>query len=654
MIRRTKAAFAAVLTAAALLCIAPASAFAAELQGGATSETVPSETPAASVGASHEEAPGAGALQAAAEMGQQAPTQQSAAPQSAKAAPGAEADAEAAAPVLEAAGSADGQQLVAASTSERTAPSISYEAHVQNIGWQDAVANGAEAGTDGQALRMEAVKVTLDKGGYNGDIQMEAHVQNIGWQKVMGNGEIMGTHGQALRVEALRLALVGDISRYYDICYQTHVQNIGWQDWRYNGGVAGTTGQALRIEAIRIKLQKKQAVAAEQDEGIIGVRYQAHVQNIGWQAEQADEGTAGTTGQALRVEALKIWLDRGTLAGGIEYRAHVQNKGWSPWVKNGAIAGSTGEALRMEALQIRLTGEIANKYDIIYAGHVQNIGWQSSRNNGNLAGTTGQALRVEALRIILVSKDWRNGWFKDDDNTSWNYYENGAKAAGRWITTSQSPIDNGAPGQQRYWIDTAGHLATSRMIDPANAIDSGSYRAIATSSGYVERNTVIEFEGEFWFADNDGRLTEPDVDSLIEKAVQWALDTAADDSHGYSQSVRWGPDYDCSSFVISAYKAAGFNVGNAVYTGNMKSELTAHGFAWSTNLSGLKRGDILLVHNDNRQHTELYLGNNKNVGAHSSENGGIYGRAGDQTGREISVTNYYDAPWEGFLRAILR
>ena len=28
---------------------------------------------------------------------------------------------------------------------------------------------------------------------------------------------------------------------------------------------------------------------------------------------------------------------------------------------------------------------------------------------------------------------------------------------------------------------------------------------------------------------------------------------------------------------------------------NMKSELTAHGFVWSTNLSGIKRGDILLV-----------------------------------------------------------
>ena len=30
---------------------------------------------------------------------------------------------------------------------------------------------------------------------------------------------------------------------------------------------------------------------------------------------------------------------------------------------------------------------------------------------------------------------------------------------------------------------------------------------------------------------------------VIDNAVQWATDIANDDSHGYSQSVRWGPHY---------------------------------------------------------------------------------------------------------------
>lgn len=46
----------------------------------------------------------------------------------------------------------------------------------------------------------------------------------------------------------------------------------------------------------------------------------------------------------------------------------------------------------------------------------------------------------------------------------------------------------------------------------------------------------------------------------IEDAVKWAKDIANDDSHGYDQDNRWGPDYDCSSFVISAWEAAGVGV----------------------------------------------------------------------------------------------
>ena len=36
-----------------------------------------------------------------------------------------------------------------------------------------------------------------------------------------------------------------------------------------------------------------------------------------------------------------------------------------------------------------------------------------------------------------------------------------------------------------------------------------------------------------------------------EKAVTWAIKIANDPAHGYDQDNRWGPDYDCSSLVIS-------------------------------------------------------------------------------------------------------
>ena len=41
--------------------------------------------------------------------------------------------------------------------------------------------------------------------------------------------------------------------------YQTHVQDIGTQDYVYDGAMAGTSGQAKRMESIRIKLPSTMA-----------------------------------------------------------------------------------------------------------------------------------------------------------------------------------------------------------------------------------------------------------------------------------------------------------------------------------------------------------------------------------------------------------
>ena len=147
--------------------------------------------------------------------------------------------------------------------------------------------------------------------------------------------------------------------------------------------------------------------------------------------------------------------------------------------------------------------------------------------------------------------------------------------------------------------------------------------------------------------------------TIPEAAVKWAVMIANDQRHGYSQASRWGKpdtvsDFDCSSFVISAYKAAGADVGSATFTGNMRQELLAHGFSdvtSSCNLTtqaGLKPGDILLWHGSGTQgHTALYVGGGKIVHAR----GQSYGSAapGDQ-GSEIAVTPYYRGKWNTVLR----
>lgn len=143
--------------------------------------------------------------------------------------------------------------------------------------------------------------------------------------------------------------------------------------------------------------------------------------------------------------------------------------------------------------------------------------------------------------------------------------------------------------------------------------------------------------------------------SIIESAVDRARNIAADNSHGYDQTRRWGPDYDCSSLVISCFKAAGVSL-TATYTGNMYSDFCSHGFSDVTasvdlvSGAGLKIGDVLLNHTS---HTAIYTGEGRIVQAFSNENGGtVNGVSGDQTGREIFEGAYYNYPWDCVLRYV--
>ena len=144
--------------------------------------------------------------------------------------------------------------------------------------------------------------------------------------------------------------------------------------------------------------------------------------------------------------------------------------------------------------------------------------------------------------------------------------------------------------------------------------------------------------------------------SVVEKAIEYAVDIASDDKHGYDQSKRWGNDYDCSSLVITAFSKAGTSVkkNGATYTGNMYTAFIKSGFKDVSRecnfarMSGLKRGDVLLAPH---HHTALYIGGGQVVEAHCNEYGHARGgKTGDQTGKEISVNEYHNYPWAYCLR----
>jgi hypothetical protein len=130
-----------------------------------------------------------------------------------------------------------------------------------------------------------------------------------------------------------------------------------------------------------------------------------HVQRKGW-VESAGAGRpSGSTGESLRMEAVRIDVPDKSISGGMEYRSHVQTYGWEKsWSRDGAVSGTEGESKRLEAIQIRLHGDMAKKYDVYYRVHAQRYGWMGWARNGQRAGTAGMSLRLESLQVVLVKK----------------------------------------------------------------------------------------------------------------------------------------------------------------------------------------------------------------------------------------------------------
>ena len=163
----------------------------------------------------------------------------------------------------------------------------------------------------------------------------------------------------------------------------------------------------------------------------------------------------------------------------------------------------------------------------------------------------------------------------------------------------------------------------------------------------------------------------------VEDAVQWAVNIANDNSHGYSQGEEYppyqgsrdAPDYDCSSLVYYALDHAGFNIiknwhNNPLFMSRYDGkqfvgdadtifdDLSVDGgwqkFSWDEIKDNLLRGDILF----NPHHVAIYIGDGLTVEARGVNNpkGGSY-VTGDQGG-EIDFYSAFNRGWTEVYRRL--
>ena len=206
----------------------------------------------------------------------------------------------------------------------------------------------------------------------------------------------------------------------------------------------------------------------------------------------------------------------------------------------------------------------------------------------------------------------------------------------------------------QYYATSAYNLSFNEFIKSTRDIEWLTY---AFEANYERAGTPMMENRLRYAREWDGRIDSIlNIRNAVEEAVQWAIGIANDDSHGYDQPGRDGPNYDCSSLICWAYYNAGLNTrpGYTPATFTMREVFLAAGFQDVTSLvnmqtgAGVIRGDVLL---NIQNHTAMSIGNGQVVQASQNEFGGVSGgQTGDQTGQEIWITNYYNYPWDCVLR----
>jgi hypothetical protein len=135
------------------------------------------------------------------------------------------------------------------------------------------------------------------------------------------------------------------------IWYTVDGSDYGWAPVVRDGQTAGYFGKGSRIEAVQIMVV-----------GTPGIWLRAHMQSIGWEpwvlAKEGTFMTVGRPGESRRMEALGLSILDGEICGA----AYLQDEGFQverctragPGPEGIVTVGTTGQALRMEALMLRV------------------------------------------------------------------------------------------------------------------------------------------------------------------------------------------------------------------------------------------------------------------------------------------------------------
>jgi Clostridial hydrophobic W len=128
-------------------------------------------------------------------------------------------------------------------------------------------------------------------------------IQSVG-DEPLKDAEWAGRKSLARQLEGITLKLDAP-EELLRVEYQCSVEDVGNVGWFTQGSRCGVEYQSRpkRLEAIQIRLAGRASAR-------FTVKYECHIQGIGDVPAKADGQACGTYGEARRLEALRVWVDR--------------------------------------------------------------------------------------------------------------------------------------------------------------------------------------------------------------------------------------------------------------------------------------------------------------------------------------------------------
>ena len=261
------------------------------------------------------------------------------------------------------------------------------------------------------------------------------------------------------------------------------------------------------------------------------------------------------------------------------------------------------------------TGDVNEARSLIKAGwDYEHVGWYAPTSGDPVyrlynpnAGDHHYTMD-EGERDALIAYGWKYegiGWYSDVNKEKVLFREYNPNSGRHNYTTDIYEhtwlIEEGWKDEGTTWAGVE-HTFEDIPHEPNGLYyrnDSKTYYCYVL--GELQTNVREYVFGSTYSFDANGNVI-----ASAHKGVQAALEAVriAEEGHGYSNENRWGPDYDCSSYVITCYKNVGVDTGNASWTGNMVEEMSKHGFEVIQGFAVDVPGDLYVTEG----HVSMFVG----------------------------------------------